>query len=189
MRGIKVTNYEEKLIEIIKQDTYIISILKVVEKLYLCDAWVCAGLIRNKVWDLLHNETTHINDIDIIYFDTSDTSWEMEKQIEKELRILLPNQPWSVKNKGRMHLKSGFTPFTSSYDGVAHFPETPTSIAVRLCNGKIEVMAPYGLQDLFEMKVRPTPFFQKNSEFYSIYVERIKKKKWDEIWKSLSIER
>jgi len=38
------------------------------------------------------------------------------------------------------------------------------------------------------MKVRPTPFYQKNSEFYSIYVERIKKKKWDEIWKSLSIE-
>ena len=188
MGGINMTNYEKRLIEIIKHDTYIISILKVVEKLNLYDAWVCAGLIRNKVWDILHNTTTPINDIDVIYFDASDTSWEMEKQLENELRVLLPNQPWSVKNQARMHLKGGFNPFTSSYDGVAHFPETPTAIAVRLCNKELEIMAPYGIQDLFEMKVRPTPFYQNNIEFYSIYAARIKKKKWNEIWKSLSIE-
>jgi len=188
MRAINLTNYEKQLIEIIKQDTYINSILKVVENLNLNDAWVCAGLIRNKVWDILHSTTTPINDIDVIYFDASNTSWEMEKQLENELRILLPNHPWSVKNQARMHLKSGFNPFTSSYEGVAHFTETPTAIAVRLWNNELEIMAPYGIQDLFEMKVRPTPFYQKNSEFYSIYVERIKKKKWDEIWKSLSIE-
>lgn len=183
-----MTIYEKQLIDIIKRDTYIISILKVVGKLNLNDAWICAGLIRNKVWDTLHNTTTPINDIDIIYFDTSDTSLEKEKQLETELGGLLPNQPWSVKNQARMHLKSGFDPFTSSYDGVAHFPEIPTAIAARLCNKKLEIMAPYGIKDLFEMKVRPTPFYQKNSEFYSIYVERIKKKKWVEIWKNLTIE-
>lgn len=188
MKGINVTNYEKQLIEIVKQDTYIMSILNAVEKISLSDAWVCAGLIRNKVWDVLHNITTPINDIDVIYFDTSDTTLEMEKQLEKELRFLLPNQPWSVKNQARMHRKSGFNPFTSSYDGVAHFPETPTAIAARLRNKELEIMAPYGLQDLFEMKVRPTSFYQKDKEYYSIYVERIKKKKWVEIWRSLSIE-
>ncbi|MED3624647.1 nucleotidyltransferase family protein [Neobacillus thermocopriae] len=188
MKELNATDYEKQLIEIIKSDKYIMSILKVIENLHLNDAWVCAGLIRNKVWDILHNTVTPLNDIDVIYFDASDTSWEMEKQLENELNVLLPNQPWTVKNQARMHLKSGFNPFSSTYDGVAHFPETPTAIAVRLCNKELEIMAPYGIQDLFEMKVRPTPFYQKDSEFYSIYVERVKKKKWDEIWRSLSIE-
>ncbi|WP_155668167.1 nucleotidyltransferase family protein [Ornithinibacillus caprae] len=172
----------------VKHDTNILSILQVVENLNLNDAWVCAGLIRNKVWDILHNTTTPINDIDVIYYDTSETSLEKEKRLETKLGGLLPNQPWSVKNQARMHLKSGFDSFNSSYDGVAHFPETPTAIAVKLCNEKLEIMAPYGLKDLFELKVKPTPFYQKNSEFYSIYLERIKRKKWDDIWSSLSIE-
>lgn len=183
-----MVNYENQLIKIIENDVYMTSILKAVEKLKLEDAWVCAGFIRNKVWDVLHNITTPLNDIDVIYFDTTDTSWEKEKQLEKELEILFPNQPWSVKNQARMHLISGFNPFTSSYDGVAHFPETPTAVAVRLSNQDFEIMAPYGIQDLFEMKVKPTPFYQKGVELHSIYVERIKKKKWDEIWKKLSIK-
>lgn len=188
MEGIKLTNYEEQLIDLIKEDTYILTILGAVEELHLNDAWVCAGLIRNKVWDVLHNITTPINDIDVIYFDPSDTTIGMEKQLEKELKFLLPNQPWSVKNQARMHRKSGFNPFISSYDGVAHFPETPTAIAARLCNKELEIMAPYGLRDLFDLKVKPTSIYRKDQVFHSIYVERIKQKKWKEMWKYLSIE-
>lgn len=180
--------YENQLLEIIKQDAYITSILETVEQLDLNDAWVCAGLIRNKVWDILHNTSTPLNDIDVIYFDASDTSREIEKYLEKELSILFPNQPWSVKNQARMHSVSGFSPYTSSYDGIAHFPETPTAIAARLYNQEIEIMAPYGVQDLFEMKVKPTRFYQKSSERHLIYIERIRKKRWHEIWKNLSIE-
>lgn len=181
-------NYEEQLIRIIRKDASIMAILHTVEKLGLNDAWVCAGLIRNKVWDVLHKVGTPINDIDVVYFDCSDTSWESEKQLEAKLELLYPNQPWSVKNQARMHLKSGFDPFTSTYDGVSHFPEIPTAIAVRMNNNVVEIMAPYGLEDLFEMKVSPTPVFRQNGEYYSIYVERIKKKKWDKIWPRLSIE-
>lgn len=181
-------HYEKQLIEIIKEDTQIMSILKTVGKLNVNDAWICAGLIRNKVWDKLHNISTPINDIDVIYFDESNLSLTTEKELEEELRLVCPNQPWSVKNQARMHKKSGFKAFTSSYDGVAHFPETPTAIAIRLYNKEIEIMAPYGLKDLFELKVRPTPMYQKNKEFYSIYVERIRSKRWDETWRRLSIE-
>ena len=46
--------------------------LRAVEKLRLEDTWISAGLIRNKVWDTLNNVTTPINDIDVIYFDSSD---------------------------------------------------------------------------------------------------------------------
>jgi len=182
-----MADYEIKLKRIINKDVYMTSVLKALEKLNLADAWVCAGFIRNKVWDISHNITTPLNDIDVIYFDISDTSLEMEKQLEKELKLLFPGQPWSVKNQARMHLISGFKPFSSSYDGVAHFPETPTAIAVRICNQDIEIMAPYGLHDLFEMRVKPTPFFKANTELHSIFIDRIKRKKWNETWGRLSI--
>src|SRR5699024_12032638 len=118
---------------------------------------------------------------DQLYCDATDTSLQKHKQLEKKSELLIPDQTWSVKYQARMHLKSDFKSFTSSYDGVAHFPETPTAIAVRIYNRDIEIMAPYGLQDLFEMRVTPTPFFQEDNELHSIFVERIKKKKWNEI--------
>lgn len=182
-------NHTQKLKEVIKNDEYILTSLKAVEKLGLEDAWICAGLIRNKVWDLLADVTTPINDIDVIYFDSSDTSWAAEKSLEKKLQILRPNRPWSVKNQARMHQKNDFDPFNSSYDGIAHFPETPTAVAARIYKGELEIMAPYGLDDLFEMKVKPTPFYQKDSGYYSVYVERMTNKKWDEIWRNLMIGR
>ena len=98
-----VTTYEKQLLEMIKHDSYLLSILRAVEKLNLSDSWVCAGLIRNKVWDKLHNTLTPVNDIDVIYFDTLDISWETEKELEKKLDCLLPNQPWTVKI-GRAHV-------------------------------------------------------------------------------------
>lgn len=183
-----MTNYEAQLIDIIKNDDYIMSILKTVEKLNVNDAWVAAGLIRNKVWDVLHNIHTPINDIDVIYFDSTDISWKAEKVLEKNLEMLLPNQPWSVKNQARMHLKNGFAPYNSSFDGVAHFTEIPTAIAVKMCKHELEIMAPYGLEDLFEKIVKPTPYYQKNSKLHSIYVERMQEKKWGEIWGDLFID-
>ena len=180
-----MANYETQLIELLENDDYIMSILQTVEKLNVNDAWVCAGLIRNKVWDALHSISTPVNDIDVIYFDSTDTSSETEKQLEYLLEMLMPNQPWSVKNQARMHFKNGFDPYTSSYDGVAHFPETPTAIAVKSRRGALQIMAPYGLEDLFEKVVKPTPYFQ--SKFRSIYMERMREKKWDEIWSDLDI--
>lgn len=182
-----MADYEKQLKEILLNDEYIMASLKAVEGLKLEDTWISAGLIRNRVWDKLANVTTPVNDIDVIYFDALDISWAAERQLEKELVDLLPNRPWSVKNQARMHQKSGFDPFTSSYDGVAHFPETPTAVAARIYDGELEIMAPYGLEDLFEMRVKPTSFYQKGSDYYSIYVERVKSKKWNEIWEDITI--
>lgn len=183
-----MSNYEKQLLEIINQDEFIIEVIGSVEQLQLNDAWICAGLIRNKVWDVLHKTTTVVNDIDVIYFDDTDTTWETEKQLEKKLMEILPTQLWSVKNQARMHLKSGFSPFKSSYDGVASFPETPTAVAIRKNGTNIEIMAPYGLEDLFEMRVRPTPLYFKDLARHSVYIDRMKQKKWQETWEQLSIE-
>ena len=181
-------NLNTKLTNLIELDDVLITILKTVEQLELNDCWVAAGVIRNKVWDTLHNMHTDINDIDVIYFDESETSTQTEKALEARLQNLMPSQPWSVKNQARMHIKNNVPPYVSSFDGVAHFPETPTAIAVRMINDQLEIMAPYGLQDLFEGIVRPTPLYQKGSKLHPIYLERMQHKKWDTIWRKLVIE-
>lgn len=181
-------NYELELTKIIKSDQLLMSILKAVQTLQLNDCWVAAGVIRNKVWDYLHNVQTEINDIDVIYFDEYDSSIEAEKALESKLQEIMPNQPWSVKNQARMHKINRIPPYVSSIEGVAHFPETPTAIAVRLNNNKIEILAPYGLNDLFEGLVRPTPPFNENSKLYTIYSNRIQNKNWGSIWNKLIVE-
>src|SRR5699024_10515969 len=103
---------------------------------------------------------------DVIYFDATDTSLEKEKQLETKLEFLLPDQPWSVKNQARMHLKSGFKSFTSSYDGGAHFHQTPTALAFRLSTRAFELMAPFGLDYLFEIKFTPNLFNQEDNELH-----------------------
>ena len=181
--------YEAQLQKIIKEEEHIMSILEAVGRLQLSDAWVSAGLIRNKVWDVMHGIETPIHDIDVIYYDSGDFSLETEKALEYTLAAILPNEPWSVKNQARMHLKNGFPPYSSSYDGVAHFTETPTAIAVRLDKGEFQIMAPYGLKDLFGNKVRPTPYFQRDGSFWPVYRKRMEEKRWDRIWTGLSIEK
>ena len=180
--------YELELTNMIKSDPYLMSILKTVQKLQLNDCWVAAGVIRNKVWDSFHHIQTEINDIDVIYFDALDCSIESEKAFEAKLQKMMPHQPWSVKNQARMHIKNKISPYTSSFDGVAHFPETPTAIAVRLNHKNLEIVAPYGLHDLFEGQVRPTPPFNQDSKLHTIYLDRIHSKNWGSVWDKLKFE-
>lgn len=179
--------YYGELRQMIEDDQYLMQLLKTIGELGLEDCWLCAGVIRNFVWDELTERNTPTNDIDVIYFDEEDLSTKSEELYEKKLEEIFPKQPWSVRNQARMHLKSGFSPYHSAIDGVAHFPETPTAVAARLNNGKVEVVAPYGLKDLFNMVVKPTRFYEEGTTYRSIYLERIQKKKWENNWHELSI--
>jgi hypothetical protein len=64
--------------------------------------------------------------------------------------------------------------------------ETATAVAVRLgMNDVIEVSAPFGLDDLFNLVVRPTARFQLEKK--PIYLERIRSKNWAAAWPGLII--
>ncbi|WP_039043557.1 nucleotidyltransferase family protein [Sporosarcina sp. ZBG7A] len=182
-------NYEQELKKIISSDDVFLSVLQAVDGLELPDAWVCAGYLRNKIWDVLDDISTVVNDIDVIYFDEEDTSIVIEKRLEAQLKAVLPALPWSVKNQARMHEKNGLPPYYSSFDGVANFPETPTAVAIRLINNELEVMAPYGLSDLFCKYVRPTPNFAETRDLYAVYHERVSQKSWEEIWSDVIVEK
>jgi hypothetical protein len=46
---------EEKIIELITKDKWMMNILKAVKSLNFPDWWICAGFVRSKIWNTLHN--------------------------------------------------------------------------------------------------------------------------------------
>jgi uncharacterized protein len=178
---------EDTLKEIIESDESLMKMLKAVASLQVNDSWICAGIIRGKVWDCIHQCKTPLQDIDVIFYDSANISEAYEKELENKLATLLPGLPWSVKNQARMHKKNNLPPFCSSYEGVAHFPETPTAVAVKIQNEQLILMAPYGLEDLFHMVVRPTPKYETQEELHYIYKNRMAEKQWNKIWPDITI--
>ncbi|MBM6579684.1 nucleotidyltransferase family protein [Microvirga sp. BT689] len=163
------------------------ALLVHVEILELPDAWIGAGFIRNSVWDVLHGreiDASRLNDVDVLFFEPDDLRKEHEADIERRLRTLAPNVPWSVKNQARMHLRNGDAPYHDTFDAIAHWAETATAVAARSRNGKIEVMLPHGSTDLLSLIVRPTPSFKNKMD---VYRERLASKDWSARWPRLTM--
>ncbi|EID45019.1 nucleotidyltransferase family protein [Parageobacillus thermoglucosidasius] len=181
---------EKDIIRLIKEDEWMMDILRAVKSLNLPDWWVCAGFVRSKIWDVLHGfkERTPIPDVDVIYFDDTNTEEAEEKKFETRLRNILPNIPWSVKNEARMHVVNNIPPYSSSVDAISKFPETATSLGVKLDEkDKIILVAPWGVEDVINLEVKPTPYFKESKERAQIYEERITKKNWKDIWYKVNV--
>ncbi|WP_181557611.1 nucleotidyltransferase family protein [Thermaerobacillus caldiproteolyticus] len=181
---------EKDIIQLIKEDEWMMNILRAVKSLNLPDWWVCAGFVRSKIWDTLHGfkERTPIPDIDVIYFDDTNMEELEEKRLEIRLRNILPDIPWSVKNEARMHIVNNIPPYSSSVDAISKFPETATSLGVKLDEmNDIILVAPWGVDDVINLEVKPTPYFQESKERAQIYEERIIKKNWKDIWYKVNV--
>jgi uncharacterized protein len=181
---------DKDIIQLIKEDEWMMDILRAVKSLNLPDWWVCAGFVRSKIWDTLHGfkERTPIPDIDVIYFDDTNMDELEEKKFEIRLRNILPNIPWSVKNEARMHIVNNISPYSSSVDAISKFPETATSLGVKLDEkNDIILVAPWGVDDVINLEVKPTPYFKESKELSKIYEERITKKNWKNIWYKVKV--
>jgi uncharacterized protein len=163
------------------------ALLLHVESLGLPDCWIGAGFIRNTVWDVLHGreiDVSCLNDVDVIFFDPSDTRRERESDLEGRLHEISPGAIWSVKNQARMHLRNGDAPYRDTFEAVAHWAETATALAARSFDGRIDVMAPHRVKDLLNLIVRPVPAFEQKME---VYRERVLSKDWPARWPRLTM--
>ena len=160
--------------------------LRAVSRLGLPDCWTGAGFVRNLVWDRLHGyaEATTLNDIDVLYFDPSDRSRATERALEARLRRALPGQPWSVRNQARMHRRNADAPYRSTCHALSFWAETPTAVAVALRGTRVEVIAPFGTDDLMGLTVRPTPRFRHK---LAVYRARMAGKGWRNLWPKLMV--
>ncbi|MEW9676016.1 nucleotidyltransferase family protein [Lentibacillus sp. L22] len=181
---------EQDIVGMIHEDVWMMEALQAAKKLQLPDWWICAGFVRTKIWDTLHyyEERSPLQDIDVIYFDKNDLKETTEKRYETILKAAAPEYPWSVKNEARMHITNQIAPYISSVDAIAKFPETATSLGVRL-NEKdhIVLTAPHGINDCVQLTVRPTPFFLLDKQRMGFYRKRLSQKNWQETWPKLTI--
>lgn len=118
------------------------------------------------MWNRFHGfaDGTCIKDCDIVYYDASDLSYEGEDVCVRAAAALFSGLPIpvEVRNQARVHLwyerrfGSRIEPYRSSEDAIDSWPTTATSIGVRTArDGGLDVYAPFGLRDLFDMIVRP----------------------------------
>ncbi len=151
-----------------------------------------AGCIAQTVWNARHgfDLDSHILDYDLVYFDPCDTSYEAEDAYVRRARELFPDlrSPVEVRNQARVHLwheeHFGYRiqPYRSVEHAINSWPTTATSVGIRLKNEwQFTVYAPYGLNDLLGMIVRPNKT-QITREIYLRKVER-----WTKIWDKLTV--
>jgi uncharacterized protein len=162
--------------------------LEVVAALEVPDCWIGAGFVRDAVWDYLHSYgvTEPKGDIDVVWHDAASPELDIDVCIEQKLRDTMPNLQWSAKNQARMHIRNGDAPYASVSDAMRHWPETATAVAVRLgSGGSVEVDAPFGLGDLFALRLCPTPHFLSNK--FQIFADRVASKHWIDRYPKLSL--
>lgn len=185
-----MVNSREDIIRLINADEWMMDILRAARSLQLPDWWVCAGFVRSKIWDTLHGftERTPLPDVDVIYFDPSNKNEDAEKQFELQLKQIIPDIPWSVKNEARMHLVNNIPPYLSSVDAISKFPETATALGLMLDDqDNVILTAPCGIDDVLKMIIRPTPYFSESKDSIEIYEKRIVQKNLKGKWNKVTV--
>ncbi len=179
---------KSRILELVKGDPWMMAVLEAAQDYSLPDWMIGAGFVRNKVWDYLHGierEAVLTSDIDLIYYDPHDLFPETEKEHNSRLSELF-NADWSAKNQARMHIKNNRShSYKNSEEALADWIETPTCVAVRLDqNGKLQLIAPHGIEDLIRLIVRPASDIPERRE---IYRRRVSEKNWIRNWPQLTI--
>lgn len=181
---------EQDIIRLIENDEWMMNGLQMAKSLQLPDWWICAGFVRSKIWDTVHNYEvrTAMPDVDVIYYDSLHKDEMYEQSLENKLKNIDATIPWSVKNQARMHVVNNMPPYSSSVDAISKFPETATALGVTLDDlNKVILTAPCGIEDVISLQVRPTTHFLESKERILMYKNRVIKKNWQSKWPKITI--
>ena len=159
---------EARLIAIVRADPALMRVLTTVRHLDLPDWRLFSGAVYQGVW----NDRTGrpvgygVKDYDIGYFDP-DTSWDAEDvfiqrtaaAFDEPLRSLV-----EVRNQARVHIwfpdhfNEPYEPLTHTDEALSRFVAPAFAVGVRMePDETISIAAPFGLQDVFDMVIRPNP--------------------------------
>jgi hypothetical protein len=155
---------EQDLVQLAQRNRWNKLILDRASHLGLADWWLTAGCIAQSIWNLASGRDVHsgIRDYNLFYYDL-DTSWAAEDAVIEKTGRLFADIPVEVqiRNQARVPLwyptKFG-TPFgavSRASDGIDRFPCATVAVGIRRHEEGDEIYAPFGLQDLFDGRLRP----------------------------------
>lgn len=164
--GASPERQRQALEDIVRAQPVLMGVLAGLRAMALPDAWVVSGAVYNAVWNQLTGRPalTGIKDVDLIYFDDTDLSYEAEDRVIKAAEVLFAGLPLpvEVRNQARVHLwfpqKFGIavTPLTHSTEALTRYASCTHAVAVRLeADDTLTVEAPFGLDDMFAFRITP----------------------------------
>lgn len=183
--------YQIQCEHMLQKQPFLMDVLKQLQHIAPL-AYLSAGVIRNWIWSEIHTQdyVFEHTEIDVIFYDLDDKNDQKSKLIKKQLEALYPLNDWDVTNQAWVHrwyrTCSGqrISPIQSIAQAMSFWPETATAIAVRLDEyNQLEIIAPFGLSDLFELKLR------WNSTLVSreVFFKRVRSKLFLQRWPKLEV--
>jgi hypothetical protein len=156
---------EAHLRAILYADEGLMAFLRIARSLDLPQWRFVSGGIYQTVWNHLTGKPrgTGIKDFDLIYFDDGDLSWEAEDAVIRQAETKFNGRwPVEIRNQARVHLwyqerfGAPYAKLKSADESLNRYASTTHAIGVRLKgNDDLDIIAPFGLADIFEMVVRP----------------------------------
>jgi hypothetical protein len=147
----------------------LMTVLEVLRRQGLPDVLVVSGAVYQTVWNALTERAADygIKDYDVGYFDT-DTSYDAEDAVIRRVAAAFDEPLRSrveVRNQARVHLwfEDHFghdygTALTSTAEALTRFVCPAFAVGLRLENdGELTIAAPFGLEDVFAMRLRANP--------------------------------
>ena len=163
-----MSDLDIRLATIVRDNPELMQVLTTVRGLGLPDWRVFSGAVYQAVWNAQTRRPVGygIKDYDLGYFDP-DTSWDAEDVVIKRVAAAFDaplRDLVEVRNQARVHLWFEAR-FGEPYDAL---PDTDTALSrfvapafavgVRLeADDTISIAAPFGLEDVFSMTLRPNP--------------------------------
>ncbi|MGI6005223.1 MAG: nucleotidyltransferase family protein [Christensenellales bacterium] len=176
--------------KILQKNDIVYQVILRANKLGIDPYYIGAGCICQSVWNYQNhlNPMHGISDIDFVYFNNDDLSYEAENTMILKVKNEFSDLPISfdVKNQARVHLwykeYYGYelSPYHSIEGAINTWPTTATSIGVRMQEGKFIVYAPFGMNDMFGQIIRAN----KTQITKETYMQKCNK--WASKWNTLT---
>lgn len=156
------------LVACLRDSPRVMQVLSILRDLDLPDWRLVSGAVFQTVWNARTGRAPDygLKDFDIGYFDP-DTSWDAEDVVIRRVAAAFDadlSPLVEVRNQARVHLwfdkrfGEPYTALASTDEALTRFVCPAFAIGVRMeSDDTISVAAPFGLDDVFGMVLRPNP--------------------------------
>ncbi|WP_304169005.1 nucleotidyltransferase family protein [Phenylobacterium aquaticum] len=160
---------ERRLEDILRAAPSLMQVMETARALDLPDWLIFSGAIYQRALNHLTGRDPDygIKDYDLGYHDGSDVSYEAEDRvIQRVAAAFAPplREMVEVRNQARVHLwfeaKFGepYEPLADSAEALTRFTSPTFGVGARLeADGRMRIVAPFGLEDIFALRLRPNP--------------------------------
>jgi hypothetical protein len=163
-----MTDLATRLEAIVRADPDLMTVLEGVRAEALSDWLIFSGAVYQSVWNHLTGRPPGhgVKDFDVGYFD-DDYSWDAEDAVIRRVAARFDEPLKSrveVRNQRRVSewfpqkFGQDWPPVAATAEALERFVAPAFAVGVRLeADDRLTVAAPFGLDDVFAMAIRPNP--------------------------------